>query len=388
MTKFLEYKSTITYYDGPEVILALDHLGGNYVGMAVDSDKTVFKFLVVGITPNALYLLRTGEVDLRSVLVDSAKYGWYFCETDSLEDPIKIEDQDMDSIPDMLLPEHGFFVTEPIDYQEDTMMEATNRDSFVLQIQFEPKNPQRAHRLNCKDYGDCILCLNSLITCTLPDGSTFSEGAEYLNVDLDVVTPAAKGSLRVLLEASMVEVDMIDPHHSLVSALKRVDLAVGLTNDADSIKQLSDDHGDEFAKKFLKFMQVLNRSNVDLRYSWAEPRSQTGNSEKMTVNSVQNLVASIKAKSTEELSTVVRQVQGQFVRFARSTGKWGLQTEDGLVVGIVEKDERPTKLDGLEVGAYYTFECFEKQTFDQAWRNAKPTLILNTIHEIKIDHDS
>ena len=381
MIKFIEYKSTLMFYDGPELIEAEDRIGGNYIGMALDRDRTAFKFLVVSVTPSVLYQLRHGEIDLRSVVLESAKDGWYVCETDSLEEQISIQNQGDDLIPDTLLPDEDYFVGDTIDHKEVVMLEATARRNFVLLLQIEPKNYHQIHRLNCKDYGDLITGLHFLIISAWRSDSTPTTAVERSKSDLYVVTPAEKGSIRVLFEASKADEDIVDPHRLLVRALEQIDLAISNTDDAEKVRKLSLELGVEFAKKFMKFMQVLHRSKVDLRYSWAEPRLQTGNSNRIRLSTVQKLVSSIENESHKVVKETVRSVHGKFVRFARQSGKWGLDTENGLVEGVVDAKERPNKLDGLEVGAHYTFECIERLTFVQVWTNTNPTLILRTIRE-------
>lgn len=384
MIKFVNYQSTLVYYDGPELIHATDHIGGNYIGMAVDTNEAIFKFLVVGVAPTTLRQLRRGAIDLRSLILEAASDGWYTSETVNINDPLEIQHMGESSIPDSLLPDDDYFVSDPINDENQAMLEATDRENFVVHVQFEPRNPDREHRLNCKDYGDFILCLNSLIVSTL-HSIEFAEDSvsDKSDIGLDIVTPAAEGSLRVLFEASNSESDIFNPHHLLVRALQQIDLAIGNANDANGLKSLSEEHGEEFAKKFISFMQVLERSNVDLQYAWAEPRFQTGNLKSVSLSHVQHLVASIKQNSNTVLSTSKRSIEGQFERFQRSTGKWGLRTEDGLVEGIIEKEERPTKLDGLEVGAQYIFHCEARLTFSQAWKNASPTLTLRKFDTIK-----
>ena len=381
MIKCIEYKSTLMYYDGPELIEANDRIGGQYIGVALDSSKTIFNFLVVGVNPKLLHQLRRGELDLRTVVVESASDGWYLCETDNLDEPIPIQDQGIASIPDELLPNENCFISEKIDSDDVTMLEATDRDRFVLQLCIESKRYDQLHRLKLKDYGDLIAGLNSLIVSTRESDVSTPSQDERVKNELYVVTPAEPGSLRVLFEASKVDEDIFDPHRLLVRALKQIDTVINRDMDADYIKTLSSDYSAEFAKKLMKFMSILEKSEVDLRYSWAEPRFRTENSTKVSHTTAKNFVAAIKAKSSEVLFEADRTVHGCLVTVIRGSGKWGLITNSGVIEGTVDSEDRAAKLDGLTIGSEYTVECVEQQTFNQVWKDAKPTLILRNIYE-------
>lgn len=382
MIKQIKHKATLLYYDGPELIEAQDQIGGSYIGLALDSDTNVFKFLVVGVQPTILRQLRRGEMDLRSLILDSEKFGWYMCETNNIEDPINLEEQNVESIPDSLLPNKNVFVNAPQDKQNFAMSEANNRSNFVVHLKFEPERSDQAHNLNLRDYGELILGLNSLVVSAGESGVLLDEKFEKSKISLDIVTPADKGSLVVLLEASVKDNDMFDPYRLLTHALQKIDGSLRFARNSQNIPDLSKSFGPEYAQKFQIFMEAIERSDADLQYSWAEPRFQVGNIERVSLDYAKSVVNTIKAESNKTISEAEKSVSGIFIKFIQGTGRWGLLTDTGLIEGIVEGVDRETMLNGLVVGKKYKFDCIEKQSFDQAWRNARPTLILRQIHSL------
>lgn len=380
MRDFIEYRSTLAYYDGPEVFEANDRIGGNYIGMMLDSDVETFKILVVGVSPKQMMRLRRGDVDLRSVILESAEFGWYTCETDSWEGQIPLTDKRTEPLTESMLPAKDYFLREPVASKNIAMVEAVKRSNFVVHLKIEPLNVLTRHRLRLKDYSDLISGLNSVIGSSWIPDSSDPDRANILNVDLDIVTPAATGSLEVVLEASTPDSDMFTPYHDLVSALRQFDDVVSGTLDEGSIEPLASTLNSIFAKKYMGLLKVLNRSEIDLQYSWAEPNLELGNIKNVSFAKTSGFVESIKARATEIMVESERVIQGDFVRFNRHTGSWGLELDDGTQVkGNIDSKECPDQLDGLIVGQPYTFTCVEKHTFGQVWRNEAPSLFLRQI---------
>lgn len=380
MDNYINHKSTLEYCDGPIVIEALDRIGGNYIGIALESENQAFRFLVLGVTPLQASQVRCGDKDLRGVVVSSARHGWYLCETDDLDEPIKIEGRE-GQIPPWMLPDEGYYLAEPSDIDNRAMVEARDRLNFAIHVKMDPKNENRMHRMKLKDYTEVILGLHSLIRSA---GDNIFSGNEEFNksqLDLDIVTPAASGSLEVVLEASNHDNDLFNRHPAFVQSLCQIDDALKRATDVDQLKQLSVENGSKFARLLVKLLDSLDRGNMDFRYSWAEPVSQIGNVTSLRSAFARDLVQSIKSKSHEILHTSSREVRGRFTSFNRKQGTWGLETEDESVKGVVDKDDRPEKLDGLVVDKTYVFRCKEITTFAQALKQTPPTLTLQQILE-------
>lgn len=375
----IELKSILAYYDGPDVIEAIDPFGNQYLGMALEPQRKSFRFLLVSLSPRQFTQFCRGTVDLQSILKETPPFGWYDCETDNLEEPIQLNSRIEDPIPDHLMPASDYFLVNHHQNQNAAMDEAAARQNFVVHLKAEPKNQSRAHKLKLKDYGELILSLNSLVVSAIPKQTSDGESLDRSKVDLDIVVPAAEGSLEIVLEATHSDEDLFDPHLMLVSSFKQIDKAISLATDVDRVKALSEKFGVEFTKKFLKLFQILLRSEIDLNYSWAEPRFRSGQATTVAYSKTQDLVDSIRKKGDDILHEGSRTVTGRLERFNRRLGNWGLSTETGVIVGTIDREDRPEKLDGLLVDGLYTFECDFEQTFAQAWKEEEPTLILRSI---------
>ena len=379
MTNFIENRAILAYYDGPEVIEATDRIGGSYIGMSLDSQDASFKFIVVGVSEEQLLGFRRGEVKLRNLILESSKYGWYVCETDDLEAPIPLQEQGDEEIPDSMLPDENYLLRDARDIPNSAMGRALAQSNFAVHLKIEPLDKLQTNRLRVKDYNDLVASLNSLI---IKAGK--SDSSDQDRLELDIVTTAAPGSVEVMLEASMPDSDLFAPHRSLVQAMQSIDSAMDQALASGDIGQQADSHDRDFRKKYLELLKVLERGAVDFQYSWAEPRFEDGNSTRIPLTTTKALVQSIKARAKDIMDKRERIIEGAFVRFNQQRGTWGLETDEGnLVVGSIDRLNNPSQLNGLVVGDRYTFECLETLTYQQAWKDENPSLILHRFSEVE-----
>ena len=75
--KSILFHDTLVYYDGVEVFEARDLIGGNYVGVLIDREGDLDQYLVTGVVPERLSAFRAGDLDLRSLLLDTSDEEWY-----------------------------------------------------------------------------------------------------------------------------------------------------------------------------------------------------------------------------------------------------------------------------------------------------------------------
>ncbi|MDE0309748.1 MAG: hypothetical protein OXI60_07970 [Acidiferrobacterales bacterium] len=131
----IRYKSTLFEYDGPQVFEARDRIGGGrYIAVAVEDNGTDCQYLVVGTEVEKLRKFRTGEMDLRSLIVDSSQHGWYLTLSDANKDePVTIQPQYGSLHEQDNLPEPDFFLHDS-PATNTLIAETRSRDNSVVQV--------------------------------------------------------------------------------------------------------------------------------------------------------------------------------------------------------------------------------------------------------------
>jgi DNA helicase-2/ATP-dependent DNA helicase PcrA len=108
--KTIRYTSTLFYYDGPQVFEARDSIGGHYIGLMVEPECELDRFLVKGVAPETLRRFRSGLIDLRTLLVGDDG-DWYLATApQGLDHPLELTAQDGSLADSGLLPDPGFLL--------------------------------------------------------------------------------------------------------------------------------------------------------------------------------------------------------------------------------------------------------------------------------------
>ena len=71
--KTITVTEILVYYDGVDVFVGHDLIGGNYIGMIVDRVDGIDHYLVTGVSPNGLRRFRSGTLDLRTLLLEAQR---------------------------------------------------------------------------------------------------------------------------------------------------------------------------------------------------------------------------------------------------------------------------------------------------------------------------
>lgn len=111
--KTIQHTNVVVYYDGVQVFAGQDDVGGQYVGAMTDTGSDGDRYLVASVTPDPLRRFYAGELDLRTLLLESSADGWYTAlVNDDFEGPVSLEPQRGQLLDMDYLPEAGFYLNE------------------------------------------------------------------------------------------------------------------------------------------------------------------------------------------------------------------------------------------------------------------------------------
>ncbi len=116
--KTINITEILEYYDGILTFAARDPIGGHYVGDMIDKEGDYDRYLVVGVRPDRLDDLRAGQVDLRTLLLETPEGKWYITTPEgNIDDPQALVPQSTPLAESDYLPDDGYFLgpQEPAD---------------------------------------------------------------------------------------------------------------------------------------------------------------------------------------------------------------------------------------------------------------------------------
>ncbi len=107
----IKHTETLIYYDGVQVFAGQDAGGDHYIGAMIDTVGHADHYLVVAADPEPLRRLYAGELDLRTLLLESSADGWYTAlVNDDFELLVSLEPQSGSLLEMDYLPETGIHV--------------------------------------------------------------------------------------------------------------------------------------------------------------------------------------------------------------------------------------------------------------------------------------
>lgn len=371
---------TLVYHDGVAVFAGQDSIGGNYVGVVIDTIDTIDRYVVTGVSPVRLRQFRSGMVDLRSLLLEAPNGEWFITQADGAPgEPLVLEPQ-VGLLSDMgFLPEEGFLL-EDVAVDDAVLRQAREHGKVVFECSADPPETAIGHRIRATTLGQLLIHVQTIVRhayrAALKDlGSNVRQQLDTTDGYLmDVVVPAAVGSYRVIFEASKPP-DMFGSGE-LIRALRRLDEVFASANDPDAAAELLQAHKGHLAGAYIRLLRFLADHQTGLRYGWADPTFSMARHGGVSEPVARQLAESLSAVSS--LTTETVELVGNFVRVNVDAGNWGLSTDSGTRVGKVVGDG--PNLDGLVVGRRYRFDCVEDIEIDVGGRETH-TLYLQNIKD-------
>jgi len=115
MTKILNISQILVYYDFPEIFVAYDNVGTNYLCLLVSADNEQTNYISTAISSKRLSNFINGKVDLRDIFENPEIEQWLFF--DQVNEIIEAKEWESEILPNDFLPDQGFI------YQKQTQGE-------------------------------------------------------------------------------------------------------------------------------------------------------------------------------------------------------------------------------------------------------------------------
>ena len=376
--KMIRHTGTLFYYDGPQIFEARDGIGGHYVAIMGPPNGSADRYLVVGVDPERLRLFRSGVLDLRTLLLNSDEQERYLATAeDGFEQPLVLDSLRTPLPESGFLPDSAFILHEwPAD--DLVLQEARERNNLVLEVAAEPPEAASQHRIRASTLAEMLQRVQMMIKHAYRAALRETASVHRRKDDdlLDVVIPARAGSFQIVFEAAILP-DLFG-RSGIAMALQKIDLLFENTASPEETLNVARQNRGHLAGSYLRLLRFLVKSRTGLRYSWAEPAWDRRRDRAVSQGEAEPLVDALSGVMNLGVEKVV--LEGEFERFNRGSGDWGLLTAEGMRIGKIREAE--TSLDGLEVGGRYRFYCDEEiEEIDISGREAR-ALYLNRLERI------
>lgn len=116
-TDAIRYRETLDYCDGVQLFAAADGAGRGYIAVLVATGAAADRYLVTRCAGYQLRRFQSGGVDLKTLLLESAREGWYLADVTDFGEPIALNRRRTMPVPEAFLPDAGFCLvdaTQPV----------------------------------------------------------------------------------------------------------------------------------------------------------------------------------------------------------------------------------------------------------------------------------
>jgi len=358
--KTIQYRSTLFYYDGPQVFEARDDIGGHYVGVMVEPTSSHDRFLVTGTVPGRLREFLAGTLDLRSLLLEQSEREWFLTEAEGgLEQPLKLIEQSGSLIESGLLPESGFLL-HGVAEASSVLSEARTRNSLILEIAVTPPEAAEEHRIRVGTLSGLLGHIQMLIKHAYGAARRELSLSVRRRIDasdahlLDVIIPAAAGSFRVVLEG--VKRGNLFGESELSRAMQRIDRLFEFAAEPEKAMAAMKENRGHLAGAYLRLLRFLMEHKTGLRYSWADPTSAKSQSHSVSEAETGVLVDAFSGIANLGAEPAI--LVGTLEKADDTNGTWRILTAEGKFSGGVQAGGPSLK--GLKIGSQYKFTCIEE----------------------------
>ena len=364
--KTFTHTQTLFYYDGPQVIEGRDLIGGHYIGIMVEPDGDMDRYLVAGVVPESLRRFRAGEMDLRSLIEEHGPEEWYLATAEGgmLDQPLELRSQAGALEASGFLPDPGFLLHNHASADE-TVREARSRNNVILNVAVEPPEAVTEHRIRLDTLAALLAHIQTIVKHAYAAALRELAPITRKQIDrsdshlLDVIVPAAVGSFRVTMEASKMP-DMLGVCE-IERALDRIDVLFANADNPQAVLETIKAHKGHLAGAYLRLLRFLIEHKTGISYSWAAPNFSTPKGSRVSETEISALVevlSGISNLGAEPVSLVGKLEKADVVN-----DTWRLATEDGSFSGKVK--EGGPSLNGLKIGGIYKFSCIEEIEFTE-----------------------
>jgi hypothetical protein len=132
MTTILTISQILVYYDFPEIFVAHDNVGTNYLCLLISIDNQETNYISTAISKKRLSNFINGKIDLREILQKPETSNWLFF--NQVKENIEAKIWEGESLPEEYLPDEGFIYQKQLEGDELILNEAIEKNNAVVHL--------------------------------------------------------------------------------------------------------------------------------------------------------------------------------------------------------------------------------------------------------------
>lgn len=272
MKRKLHIDRILVFHDFPELFLAQDNSGLDYLCLLTELKVEQYQYHCVAISKKRLYQYLNGKVDLRDIFVNPELPEWWLS-TDASNQEFEISFYSNDGISEEYLPEIDCYFSEE---QQDELIrhEVVEHNNVIVHLSLSDQNNNQSIPID--DLGDFSKLYQALVENAYKKSilnSNIKEKKSFIiptNYKLEAFA-ASPGSFNLHL-VSRSNKDLFG-NSIIEDGLRRIDDIISYTeNEEELIESLREIKGHAISNYRKLLEKIINR-NITFKYKWHSPSS-------------------------------------------------------------------------------------------------------------------
>lgn len=325
MSKKLNISQVLVYFDFPEIFIAMDEIGTNYLCLLVELDEENTKYIASAISQKRLARFLNGIIDLREIFVEPELEEWYYFYYTN--DEILAELWQEAQLPEEYLPEQGFTYEKDLVEEELIQQEVIEKNNAVVHLAISDKEDN--HSIGVKILGDIINSYQKIIENAYKKVLTKKSPKEKK----ELFTPnnfqlrafaASPGSFNIHLYSN-----------SYVNLWGNANIEYGLNKFDEILKDFNNQDAYIDVLKTVQGRTISNLRNltkqlidneIKIKYKWLSPASDKVNFTIIDKTKAEKILEVINL--SEELEEEIIILEGHFVQVDIEKGTWRILNKE------------------------------------------------------------
>jgi hypothetical protein len=361
----IQYQRTLVEYDVPQVFLATDAVGTNYLCLLVKQTEQHDRYASVAVSLGRLSDFLSGRVDLLTIMASPEMGVRYYVDLMG-DETHKLVLHEVDVFPASWLPEEGFYLEDAPELQTATPVtrEASERNRAVLHLAMSPPEAQLTPKIDAYHLSTALGIFQSVVKFAYRKALASVNSAKRKilgteeNYGLEVFA-FSPGSFTVHMQ-SKVPADLMG-FVDIERAFEMIDSITAALEHPDSAVDVMQEYRGHLTTSYRKLLGFIVENNAPLSYYWATPERSAPVQHKISVARAAALYDVFTRRKDLGVEEVV--LSGRFIKASTKTGEWALETDDGQEYRGVVADTSEVRFDGVVLGTIkYSLNCEERIT--------------------------
>lgn len=334
MSRTTNILTVLLQTDYPEIVLARDVVGTDYLCSFVSREEEGDRFVAVAISASRLGSFRAGKIDLRDVLLepeDGERWTGIFRRIEGL--PCVVLDR-ADDVPLTWIPEPGFLLSDFLgEVDEDAILQdALQRQAAVVVYELQPP-PSRGGvgRIDADLLADAITSFQAVVRHSYRNLRAALPLSRRAEIEADGATlqtfAFSTGSFRVHFESKR-GTDLFGASQ-LHAAMRKVDELVGLVNEPPEVAiEGLRQHKGHLLSSLRRLLKLVAEEQAPIVYRWADPSMTSVSGTSISTPAAEALGALLDSR--KELTTEEVEFSGVFIRIELDRATWTMLDDEGV----------------------------------------------------------